>query len=65
MHTIDDQPATYDGAQLVRVLTPHGAVRLARSLRQIKRERGAARAWRRRTGLPPLTARYGHVRVVV
>lgn len=45
MHTVDNQPATYDGEQICFAVRTR-PIKLANSLRQIRREQHATIRWR-------------------
>ena len=66
MHTINNQPAYFNGEQIVAA---HRTVHLAASVVQIRQERIASAAYRREQGLGDFDkrfpARLGRVRVVV
>lgn len=61
MHTIDRQPAFYDGNQIVFA---SGVVKqTASTIRQIRREQRATRRWRRDQGYSLEVGQLGYVRV--
>lgn len=61
MHTIEGQPAWYDGEQICYA-SWRRVIPLVRDLATIKRQRRAANDWRTMQGFEP-NENYGHFRV--
>lgn len=61
MHTLDREPAYYDGEQIV--FAGREVRQLAASLDQIRRERAASRHWRISRGLTNEGWDYGYCRI--
>ena len=62
MHTIDGQPATFDGDQICFAHPRHGNP-LRRSLAEIKADRKRTERYRRTLGFRFEPKIYGHIRV--
>ncbi len=65
MHTVNDQPAMFDGDQIVFGLSDIASHEMRRSLRQIRRDQQRSREFRKSYKDPLGAFTYGYIRVRV